>query len=164
MSQSVRSDLEPLGIELRIRSVPDAFGLVEDPREKIAMAIFTGWGKDFLNGSNFVSPLFSSDAIGGSNFSLVGATPAQLRRWGYEVTSVPSIDDKVEECVALVGDVQVRCWAEADQLLMERVVPAVPYVFENVVQLISERVVTYSFDQFAAAPALDRITVSPADP
>ena len=76
------------------------------------------------------------------------------------MTSVPSIDDTIDRCLALVGDLQVRCWAEADQLLMTEVIPAVPYIFENKVQLVSDRVVAYSFDQFAISPALDRIAVS----
>ena len=166
MSENVRRDLAPLGIELNLMktSLEEAYRLLGDPREKVAMAMFTGWGKDFLNASNFFLPLFSREAIGGSNFSLVGATSADLRRWDYDVTSVPSVDDKIEECVALVGDVQVRCWAEADQLVMERIVPAVPYVFEKLVYVVSDRVVSYSFDQFAATPALDRIAVSRAGP
>jgi hypothetical protein len=140
----------------------EAFDDLTNPRAKVPLAIYPAWGKDFQNASTFITPLFSSKAIGegGFNLSLVGATPAQLRRWGYKVTSVPSVDDKIDECQALVGDVQVRCWAEADQLLMENVIPWVPYVFENKVQLVSDRVIAYSFDQFSNTPALDRIAVS----
>jgi peptide/nickel transport system substrate-binding protein len=163
LAVSIRRDLEGIGIDLRIETPKfrEAYSAAYDPSARVPLAIFTAWGKDFLNASSFVPSLFSSQSIGSANTSLVGATPAQLRTWGYDVTSVPNIDDKIGECQALVGDLQVRCWAEADQLLMEQVVPAVPYVFENKVQLVSDRVVAYSFDQFAGAPALDRIAVSP---
>jgi hypothetical protein len=94
-----------------------------------------------IRSSAKAEPLFSSDSIGYANYSLLGATSAQLRRWGYHVTSVPSIEHKIDECEALVGGVQFRCWAEADQLLMTKVIPWVPYVFENKVGLVSDRVV-----------------------
>jgi hypothetical protein len=155
MSASVRRDLERIGIQLRIETVSldHGYEALEDPRSKVPLAIFTAWGKDFLNASSFVPALFSSDSIGIGNYALVGATSAQLRRWGYRVTSVPSIEDKIDECQALVGGIQFRCWAEADQLLMEKVIPWVPYVFESKVELVSDRVVAYSFDQFAIMPA-----------
>jgi peptide/nickel transport system substrate-binding protein len=162
LAASVRQDLRRIGIELRIETVPleRGYDALQDPRAKVPLAIFTAWAKDFINASQWFKPLFSSDSIGVGNFSLIGATSAQLRDWGYHVTSVPNIDDKIDECETLVGDVQFRCWAEADQLLVENVIPWVPYVFEKQVQLVSDRVVAYSFDQFSSTPALDRIAVS----
>jgi len=162
MAASVQRDLEEIGIELRIETAPRnrEYDDITDPRAKVPMALFPAWAKDFLNASTFVAPLFSSESIASPNFSLVGATPAQLTRWGYVVGFVPSIDPKIDECLALVGDVQMRCWAEADQLLMENVIPWVPYVFENKVLMVSDRVVAYSFDQFGTSPALDRVAVA----
>ncbi|MGH2597422.1 MAG: ABC transporter substrate-binding protein [Actinomycetota bacterium] len=161
LAESVRRDLEGIGIDLRIETVTvHRSNAVYDPRAKVPLAIYPAWQKDFLNASSWVAPLFSGEAIGSGNTSLVGATPAQLSEWGYDVVSVPSIDDEIDKCMALVGDLQVRCWAEADQTLMETVVPWVPYVFENKVLLVSDTVVAYAFDQFAAQPALDRIALS----
>jgi peptide/nickel transport system substrate-binding protein len=163
MAASVRQDLKGIGIELRVETIKHwqrSYDRLVDPSAKVPLAIFPAWGKDFLNASTFVVPLFSSQQIGTNNLSLVGASSARLRKWGYGVTSVPSIDDTIDRCLALVGDLQVRCWAEADQLLMTDVIPWVPYIFESKVQLVSDRVVAYSFDQFAISPALDRIAVS----
>jgi hypothetical protein len=126
----------------------------------VPLALYPAWAKDLPSARTFIAPLFSSEEIGVNNPFLLGATSAQLRRWGYNVTSVPSIDDKIAECLALVGEIQVRCWTEADQLLMEEVVPVVPYVFENKVLLVSDRVIAYSFAQFSGMPALDRTVVS----
>jgi len=56
---------------------------------------------------------------------------------------------------------KIECWAELDQYLMTEVVSRVPYVFMEHTQVVSERVVAYSFDQFAGLPALDRIAIGP---
>jgi peptide/nickel transport system substrate-binding protein len=158
----VRDNLDEIGIEIDLRLLDQetVFGKLHDPTSKVALGIGIGWARDFINGSNFFIPLFDRASIlGGNNISLLGATREQLREWGYEVGSVPSIDDKINECLPLVGIEQVRCWAEADQLLMEEIVPWVPYLSESYVRTVSERVASYSFDQFTASPALERIAL-----
>jgi hypothetical protein len=62
----------------------------------------------------------------------------------------------------LVGEAQLRCWADLDQYLVETVVPSIPYQVDAHTQVIPARVVAYSFDQWAAAPALDQIAQAPA--
>ena len=160
-AEVVRDNLEEIGIEvdLRLLDQETVFGMLLDPTSKVALGIGIGWLKDFINGSNFFIPLFDRASLGANNNSLLGATPKQLEEWGYDVTSVPSIDDKINECLPLVGIEQVQCWAEADQLLMEEVVPWVPYLSESYVRTVSDRVVSYSFDQFTTSPALDRIAL-----
>jgi hypothetical protein len=37
----------------------------------------------------------------------------------------------------------------------------VPYLFDNNVVIVSNRVVSWSFDQFAGLPALDRLAIAP---
>jgi peptide/nickel transport system substrate-binding protein len=160
----VRDDLEEIGIEvdLRLLDQETVFGKLLDPTSKVALGIGIGWARDFINGSNFFIPLFDRASItGGINVSLLGATREQLEEWGYDVKSVPSIDDKINECLPLVGIEQVQCWAEADQLLMEEIVPWVPYLSESYVRTVSDRVESYSFDQFTASPALERIVLRP---
>ena len=80
------------------------------------------------------------------------------------MTSVPTVEGKVNECLPLVGDEQVRCWAELDQQVMEQVVPWVPIFVDNHAHIVSRRVVSTSFDQFATLPALDRIALSSREP
>mgnify|MGYP003287833688 CR=1 FL=1 len=165
LGEAIRSDLEPLGITLDLRAVPaeQFFPQVSDPRSHVALAIDAGWSKAFPNAEDFVGPLFSRSALeeGCCNYSLVGATPRQLRRWGYEVSSVPSVEDKIRECRSLVAIESIRCYAELDQLLMEQVVPWVPLMFQNQIYIVSSRVVAHSYDQFVALPALDRIALAP---
>lgn len=159
------SDLEGLGItlDIKILGFDPFFRALTDPTRRVALGINAGWLKDFPAAGSFVTPLFSRQGLGSGgccNYSLVGATPDELREWGYEVTPVPSVEEKVSECLPLVGDEQVRCWAELDQQIMEQVVPWVPLLVENHTYIVSRRVVATSFDQFATLPALDRIALS----
>jgi hypothetical protein len=132
--------------------------------ERVPLGLGGGWGYDYLNASTFFVPLFYGPAVSGvpamnNNVSLLGAAPDQLRGWGYRVGSVPSIDAKIEECLPVLGGAQARCWAEADQLLMEKVVPLVPYLFLTHVRTVSARVARYSFSQATSLPALDHIAL-----
>jgi hypothetical protein len=42
---------------------------------------------------------------------------------------------------------------------MEEVVPMVPYLFDNSVDILSDNIVHYSFDQFAGLAAFDSLAV-----
>jgi peptide/nickel transport system substrate-binding protein len=161
-AESIRSDLEALGIELDVQVLPaeEGFGLLSDPSAKVALGLELGWGKDFPSASAWVTPLFTTEGIGLGNHSLVGADPDALREWGYDVTSVPSIEEKATECRPLFGDEATRCYAELDQQLTEQVVPWVPLRVENQAFIVSRRVVAHSFDQFTSLAALDRIALA----
>jgi peptide/nickel transport system substrate-binding protein len=164
-AEGFASDLEGLGITLdtKARDFDPFFQALTDPTRRVALGINPGWLKDFPAAGSFVTPLFSRQGLGiGAccNYSLIGATPQELQEWGYSVTSVPSVEDKVSECLPLIGDEQVRCWAELDQHIMEQVVPWVPLLVENHTFIVSRRVVTTSFDQFATLPALERTAVA----
>jgi hypothetical protein len=153
-----------LGIHINVKAGdPGAvFQQISDPKTHAAIALTLGWGKDYLNASNFILPLFSKEQLGGPNHSLLGATPDQLRGWGYTVTSTPSIDDRIQYCLRLVGQDQISCWSSLDQYLTEQVVPWVPLFFETNIVITSPRVVAFSYDQYAIQPSLDRIALKPA--
>ncbi|HEX6400164.1 MAG TPA: ABC transporter substrate-binding protein [Actinomycetota bacterium] len=161
-AESIRSNLEALGIQLDVQVLDpeEAFTRLYDPSAQVAVGIELGWGKDFPSPSAWVSPLFTAEGIGGGNVSLVGADQESLREWGYQVTSVPSIEEKATECRPLFGDEATRCYAELDQQLMEQVVPWVPLRVENQAFIVSRRVVSTSYDQFTSLPALDRVALS----
>jgi peptide/nickel transport system substrate-binding protein len=159
--RSIRRDLAAIGIDLDLVS-GSFFHRLNDPAQRIPIGIGSGWGKDYPNASTWFPDQFASQQIeAGSNVSHVGASPEQLRAWGYPVTAVPNVDDRIARCQALLGSAQTECWAELDQYLMNEVVPLVPYLTLAQAQIVSERVVAYSFDQFAAEPALDRIALAP---
>ena len=91
---------------------------------------------------------------------LLGATPDQLRSWGYSVSAVPSIDDRISECLRLVGTEQLRCWTALDEYVTEKVAPIVPLIAETQVTVIPKRIVAFSYDQAWTLPALDRVALA----
>jgi len=165
-AKEIRKEMAEIGIRLDLKLVPpdEAFAKLADPKNHIPLALTISWGKDYLNASNYFVPLFAGTSIGSGaagNYTLVGATPEQLRSWGYQVTNVPGVDDRVDACLIQLGEAQLRCWADLDQYLMQDVVPWIPYQSDSHVQVIPGRIVRYSYDQFADLPALDQIALQP---
>lgn len=175
-ARAIRGDLAEVGIELELDPVtgeeffgdvdldPIPGGSIHDPSAQIPMGIAYPWGQDFPEGAGWFSPLFDRSGLEGaypSNTSLVGATPDQLHGWGYSVTSVPGVDDRIELCLARRGAARVQCWAELDQYLTTEVVSRVSYWITENATVVSERVVAVSFDQLTSLPALDRIALAP---
>ena len=164
-AEAVRADLAEIGIELELetRPWPEPFvSLINDPREQIPVVTGSPWFMDYPEGIGWFLGLFDISGLDGCcNASLVGASPEKLRKWGYEVRSVPSVDDRLEACQQRRGIARTQCWAELDQYLMTEVVPRVPYMYMEYAQAVSERVVEYSFDAASRLPALDGIALAP---
>jgi peptide/nickel transport system substrate-binding protein len=161
----IQQNLEAIGITLDVKEfeITTMYSKCNSPEEQIAICLATGWGKDFPDAVTFGPPLFGAESISPSccNYSLVGATPEQLKEWGYPTTSVLSAGDQMTACLPLTGDERVSCWADVDKYLMENVVPWVPTRFPNSVTITSERIVNYSFDQFCGCDALDHFAIAP---
>jgi peptide/nickel transport system substrate-binding protein len=160
----IRRNLLEIGIDLDLEYLDPAalFAKLYDRPQKVPLALTISWGRDFLNASNYFVPLFHSSALrdpAAGNSTLLGASPDQLQRWGYSVTEVPSVDERIDACLTKVGQAQLQCWVQLDQYLMENVVPWVPYLSENHVQVVPARIVHYSHDQFSGLPALDQIAL-----
>jgi len=166
LSRQIQTDLRAIGIGLQLQLMPpgELFARALDPTNHVALILTALWGKDYLNASSYFVPLFAAGGIGTGNFSLLGATPEQLRKWEYHVTDVPSVDDRIGACLVQTGTAQLRCWADLDQYLMQTVVPWVPYFSETLTNVVPRRIARYSFDQFAALPALDQIAMRPGGP
>ena len=132
-----------------------------DANSQHALCAGPGWGKDYADGVTFGEPLFTSAGLWESccNYRWWRVRRA-ARRVGLRRHGVPSVDDKEDECAALEpGDERFQCWAELDQQLMEEVVPWVPYLFDNSVDIIFDNIQNYSFDQFAGLAAFDSMAV-----
>ena len=129
----------------------------------VGICLGPAWGKDYPAGYTFAGPLFDSSSLWESccNYNGLGATPTQIKGWGYTaVTSAPSVDDKIAACAKVQGDALFQCWADFDKYLMENVVPFAPYLFDNSVDITSDNVINYSFDQFAGLAAFDHMAVA----
>ena len=166
-ARAIRDALAGLGIELVVEGLPITpfFQRLSDPTERIPMGIGAGWDLDFPTGANWFPGLVESAvwdlAAPCCSWSLLGASPSKLDDWGYSVTTVPNVDDRFQACLRRAGVTSAECWAGFDQHLMTEVVPWVPLIFVERTQVVSERVVRYSFDQAFSLPALDRIALAP---
>jgi ABC-type transport system substrate-binding protein len=157
----VRDGARAIGIDIATERMSGERTIEATAPERHPPLVLGGWFKDYHNAANFFFPVFyGADGI---HETLLGASRRELGRLGYRGRSVPSIDRKIEQCVPLVGSDQATCWAEADKLLMEQVVPAVPIFSWGGWVAVSRRVERYSFDQSFNAPALDRIVLVPGE-
>jgi peptide/nickel transport system substrate-binding protein len=169
LAKLVADNVRQIGIEPDVKAVdPDTyFGKVGLPQSRVPVVPALGLFPDTLNGTGvfsvFYGPLVNSPVGPGLAGSLVGARPGQLGKWKYTVTKVPNVDGKIAECLRLTASAQIQCWAETDQLLMETVVPWVPYLFEGIVQVVSDRVSRFTFSQSSPVimPAFDQIALKP---
>jgi ABC-type transport system substrate-binding protein len=159
----IAGDLKRIGLDVHVKAldVSVLFDRIFDPAKRVPLALTLGIGGPPIAAA-FFAPVFSRAGIGLLNHSLVGATRAQLRGWGYHVAGVPSVEDRLSQCEGLTGDAQLHCWVSLDQYLMETVVPWAPFSFGTQVVIVSPRVAAFSYDQFADLPALDRIAVRKA--
>jgi peptide/nickel transport system substrate-binding protein len=166
-ARDVAAQLAVIGMPVRV-DVQDQdtfFSTFGKPEAHVALR-FGNWIKDLVSGATYFPFLFGSPATGLTDIygeSLLGASPSSLRRWGYQVTSVPNVDDRIEACLPLTFGAQLRCWAELDQYLMTEVVPWVPLVSLVSGRVVSDRLAQFSFDQAWGfpLPALDQIAVKP---
>jgi ABC-type transport system substrate-binding protein len=170
IAREVRSQLAKIGIGIDIVRSQDLYGrAIGDPsfpRLRIPM-IIGRWAKDYPSASTFFPLLFGSQNIGGgtlTNWSMVGATAAVLRGYGYRAAApIPGVDERIADCTARIFDDQVRCWSTLDQYLTTEIVPWIPLLTAETLAVVSARVRNASFDQSTVLPrlALDRIAVSP---
>jgi peptide/nickel transport system substrate-binding protein len=167
VAREIASDLAPLGIGLDVDVLDNAtfFDIGSHPTDKVPLLIGIGFGRTFISASQFMSTFDGRLTVDVPpdtyNYSMLGATPEQLKKWGYAVTEVPNVDARVEACLPLVGAAQFQCWAGLDQYLMENVVAWIPYAEQRFANLTSPRVVSWAFDAMTNNPALDRIAVRP---
>jgi peptide/nickel transport system substrate-binding protein len=162
----IAQDMQPLGLTFDTKSFERTtmYAKCNDPSAKVAICLGPAWGKDFPDGYTFADPLFGSDAIYPSccNYNLLGASADLLKKYHYTVTDVPTVDDQIKQANTQTGDARFQAWADLDKTLMEDVVPFAPYLFDNSVSVTSERIVNYSFDQFAGVDAFDQWAINPA--
>jgi peptide/nickel transport system substrate-binding protein len=160
----VEADAAELGITFHVSTINGAYPTVQTTSKNIAIAIFTGWLKDYADALTFFSPLFDGRSIiptGNVNYSLVGMKPSQAKALGVTgtITGIPSVDPELDRCARLAGQLRLTCYENLDKLLMTKVVPWVPYLFTNGPHIIGSDVTKWGYDQFAGATALAHVAV-----
>ena len=160
----IQENLAQIGITLDVKPFERGtmYTKCSDPSTHMAICLAPAWGKDYPDPYTFGVPLFSTAYLFPSygNLALVGADEEYLSKYDYSVTTVPSAEDKIDECKALQDEARTTCWAELDRLLMEEIVPWVPYLFDNNIDVVSDRISNYGFDQFAGLAAYDQMAIA----
>jgi ABC-type transport system substrate-binding protein len=155
----IEANLGELGIRLDWVEEPSMF----DPAGRVGLMAVLGWGTDIPSANDFVILMTDPQAPDTLDMSLIGATPEQLEDWGYSVTDVPSLDDKVAACELRSGSAAFDCWAELDHLLSDHVVAWIPIATSIGSWLTSERVDRFDNAGSDIFPALERISLHPDD-
>jgi ABC-type transport system substrate-binding protein len=143
----IESNFKQIGITLDTKyfSYGSFYAKCEAPEEHVAICGSAVWVQDYPDASTFAEPLFSN--VSTSNYGLVGFTPEQLKKAGYEVTEVPSVQDEIERCGRMpVGEGRLQCYADFDRMMSTEIVPWVPLRIATDVFITSNRVVNYRLD------------------
>lgn len=161
----VKQNLAAIGITLNVKELNGSaiYAKILDPANKIPVALTPGWLQDYPDAFTFFYLVTYGPNIlaqGNSNYTMIGATPAQMKKYGYSVTTVPSMDAQIKQCMPLSGDPRIQCWANADKYLMESIASIVPWNFSNTVNIVSTRVVNYTFSVFDSQTAYDHVALN----
>ena len=158
----IQDNFEAIGLNLEVKQFERTtmYDKCLDPSAHTAICLAPAWGKDYPDASTFAEPLFGSASLGPAaccNYALVGADAEFLEKYEYEVTEVPSADDQITECEPTVGEERIACWSDFSKYVTEEIVPWIPYLNDNNVDVISTNVTNYTFDQFSGNASLDHL-------
>ncbi|HEX9824637.1 MAG TPA: ABC transporter substrate-binding protein [Actinomycetota bacterium] len=76
------------------------------------------------------------------------------------VFASPELEPTVQGCLALRGEARPDCWADLDRLLMEEVLPLVPYLIERNVDVVADDVVNHTLDQSTGLASVARMALA----
>jgi peptide/nickel transport system substrate-binding protein len=167
----VVQSLEKIGIQVKPRPLATsaAYTTVQTVKNKIPIAMNTGWGKDYADAFTFALPLFDGRSIiptGNTNYSLLGLTQDQASELGIDYpsgTQIPNVDADIDACQKIPGnqpDQRNDCYANLDKKLMEEAVPWVPYLWAKNITITAPSVTKYEFDQFSGYLSLTQTAVN----
>jgi len=129
LGETVRNNLEPIGIELEVRGfpVPEMFERIHTPGEPFDLALYN-WIADYPDPYDFINLALQED-IGFANPELFDGVIA-----GTE------FEGRIDRAATLTGDERYRTYAELDRDLTKEAAPIVPYASGTTVSLFSERI------------------------
>jgi len=164
MNQVAVASLKPIlpGLDLKEVDTSTGYTTLQQVKKLIPISMVPGWGKDYASPYGFDFFIFDSAGIACTaavNYSLVGMTEAQATECGVKPEydayvqnngPMPSVDDKMKECVAKPADQVDACFAELDTYLMTTAVPWAPWLWATQFTSTNLNTVTsYAFDQNA---------------
>jgi peptide/nickel transport system substrate-binding protein len=164
MNQVMADSLKGILPNLVLKEVDTSTGYttLQQIKKLIPISLVPGWGKDYNSPYGFDYYIFSSDGLFSCNaatdYSLVGISKdfaescgigAEYDAYVKNNGDIPSVDDKINECVAKPADQVNDCFAQLDTTLMTDVVPWAPWSWANNWTSVNPSVTTYVFDQNA---------------
>ena len=158
-------DFRRIGIDLDLREKADFYTPIQTVPRDVPIGFGPGWGKDYPDGDTYMPSLFGKVGLrcfGNTNYSLIGATEKTKRqcRAKGDFSDLPSVDGDIESCESTpAGEDRTACWIALDKRLTERIVPWVPYLWDNQVSLVGPSVSRYEFDQFSGVLAFAHMAV-----
>ena len=158
-------NLEAIGITMDLKELSGSavYTKVIAPANQIPFALSPGWLADWPDAYTFYLPISYGPSIldnGNSNYSMIGATPEQMEKYGYAITDVPSMNDEIDACVPTSGDDRITCFADAEKVLMEDIAAIAPYVISNTIQIISDRVENFTYSAFDSQMAYEQVALA----
>ena len=165
----VQNDLAKIGIQIvpRDLSVTTAFTALFTIKQLEPMSALGGGYADYTGTYSFAQPNFGSTALSGPvsccNYSLVGLTKKQATTYkvAYPPTGIPSVDNIITKCEALVpGPQRNACFAGLDQTMMTKVMAWVPYVWGKYIVVTGPTVSRYVLDIATSSLSLTQIAVT----
>jgi peptide/nickel transport system substrate-binding protein len=165
MNQVALASLKPIFPGMKLVQVDSGTGYttLQDVKKLIPISMVPGWGKDYASPFGFDFEIFNSAGIysctGAVNYSLVGISEATANECGVgdayrayvqKNGPIPSVDDKMAQCVQGPADQANSCFAELDTYLMDTAVPWAPWLWSTNFTTTNNNTVTqYTYDQSA---------------
>lgn len=176
MNPILVQNLETLGMQPQLSEVkPDVVNSQSiTVKNLVPISFGQGWAKDFGSPYGFDYFVFNGETIsctGSYDEGLLGMTEEQATECdvldeykaavtNYEDGKLPSIDAKMAECVALLGEEQQTCYADMQKYMMEVGMTWVPWAWGKNLIITSPSVTQYQYDQSAGDPAWAHIAVN----
>jgi hypothetical protein len=121
------------------------------------------WGKDYADPSTFIDPLFNTLLPAGNtkHTRSSGSSPPRRRSSASRgnVTNVRSIAQTRRSAPSTVGDVRPICYAAIDRKLTTQIVPWIPYLWRQQVNILAPNVTKWTFDQNAGLSGFGHVAV-----
>src|SRR3954453_17038758 len=176
MNPILVQDLQKIGLDASLSQVkPDVVNAQGITVKKLVPMTFgQGWAKDFGSPYGFDYFVFNGETItctGSYDEGLMGMTADQAKECDVEAeynaaiknypdNKLPSIDEKMAECVKLQGDEQQQCYADMSKINMEEGMTGVRVIWGLTLIITSPTVTAWGYDQNATEPAWSHIAVN----
>jgi peptide/nickel transport system substrate-binding protein len=174
IDQIAVADLAKIGLKADLKETDTGYDTLILVKKLVPISAYPGWGKDFASPFGFDFYIFDSAGItctGANNYALVGMTADLAKECGveneynnalqyYPDHKIPSVDDKMNECVGEAADQVNACFADLDKYLMETAVPWVPWSWAQNLVFTSPTVTQYAYDDFSGNISFCHVAVN----